>query len=339
MELFHKAAVPGPAGEMLREDLTKALSDTDVLVAVVLNTIDDTLDRGREGIDTGWRVADVGALRTLLDHARYHGRAVILTSDHGHVVDRGSELRPAPDAESARHRTGQTPAGEGEVERTGARVVAPGGRVVALWDADGRYAARRAGYHGGASLSEVTIPLLAFLPFGAAAPPDWHALPDQTPAWWSLDTAPRPVAAETPVPPTSERPRRRPKPAGVTEGQTAFDIGPAQKRAAEAAPAAGTAALVDALLGSEMFQAQHGTTPRKVPLTKVTAAVTALLDANGVLPAVVVAERAGEQVSRAAGFATTLQRIFNVDNYPVLSLADEGRTVRLDVRLLREQFA
>ena len=31
------------------------------------------------------------------------------------------------------------------------------------------------------------------------------------------------------------------------------------------------------------------------------------------------------------GFITTLQLIFNVDNYPVLSVIDDGRTVRLDI--------
>ncbi len=66
---------------------------------------------------------------------------------------------------------------------------------------------------------------------------------------------------------------------------------------------------------------------------------SALVDANGVLPTVLVAERATEQPARAVGFVTTLQRIFNVDNYPVLSLEDGSRTVRLNIPLLRKQFA
>ncbi|GAA4734823.1 hypothetical protein [Phytohabitans rumicis] len=32
------------------------------------------------------------------------------------------------------------------------------------------------------------------------------------------------------------------------------------------------------------------------------------------------------------------QSIFNVDNYPVASVIDEGRTVRLDLTLLQQQF-
>jgi PglZ domain len=132
VRLFHSDAVRGPAGEVLADDLQQALADTDTLVAVVLNTIDDALDHGREGLDAGWRVADIGPLRELLDFARYNGRAVIIVSDHGHVLEHGGELRRAQEILSARHRAGDGPAGEGEIELAGDRVVAPGGRVVAL---------------------------------------------------------------------------------------------------------------------------------------------------------------------------------------------------------------
>jgi len=96
--------------------------------------------------------------------------------------------------------------------------------------------------------------------------------------------------------------------------------------------------LVEAVLESEMFTAQHANTPRKVALAKIRGALAALVEANGRLPIVAVAERAGEHPSRAHGFITTLQLIFNVDNYPVLSVIDDGRAVRLDIELLREQF-
>jgi hypothetical protein len=326
--LFHADGVRGPAGEVLGEDLSRALSDPRVLVAVVLNTIDDALDRGREGSRAGWRVADVGVLHALLDYARYHGRAVVITSDHGHVLERGGALRQAPDLRSARHRAGDGPVADGEVALAGSRVVAPGNRVVALWDPDARYASRRAGYHGGASLAEVTVPLLAFLPLGAAAPAGWRALADQHPAWWSA--LPRPSQPA----PAERAPARRPR-RPVLPGQAALELPEAP---APSAPPAGGGLLVDELLASEMFAAQHGLTPRRVPVEKIRAAVTALLDAGGVLAVTALADRAGEQPARAGGFVTTLQRIFNVDNYPVLSVIDDGRTARLDTRLLREQF-
>jgi hypothetical protein len=325
VRLFHGDAVRGRAGEVLADELQQALADTDTLVAVVLNTIDDALDHGREGLDAGWRVADIGPLRELLDFARSTGRAVLIVSDHGHVPEHSGELRRARDFLSARHRAGDDPAGEGEVELAGARVVAPGGQVVALWDPQLRYAQRRAGYHGGASLAEVAIPLLAFLPLGAEAPRDWRPLADQQPAWWRLAGPAQPAPEPTPAPPAKRaRKPTTPQPAG----QIALDL---------PAPQAPTT-LADALLETELFKVQHGLTPRKVPTAKVRAAIAALLDANGVLPVAVLADRAGEQPARALGFVTTLQRIFNVDNYPVLSVIDDGRTVRLDTRLLRKQF-
>ncbi|WP_422771841.1 BREX-2 system phosphatase PglZ [Plantactinospora sp. WMMC1484] len=364
--LFHKSTLTGDAGEVLSDKLIQALGDPGTVVGVVVNTVDDALRYGRESADAGWRLDNLGALRALLDYARYQGRAVIVTSDHGHVLDRDTSARPiAADPASARHRTDPAPAGDGEVALAGPRVVADGGRVVALWDPQLRYLPRQAGYHGGASLAEVTVPLLALLPLGAAAPPGWRLLGPQQPAWWTAATPDGTVPGQAlPAAPTSPAGRataatgrgtpptrrersgaRRSVPA-PEPGSTLFDLPAVEEVTGTAPPGGGAApqraegpgALVDALLGSEMFEAQHSLTPRKVPIGKIRGALTALLDANGVLPAVLVAEKAGEQPARATGFVTTLQRIFNVDNFPVLSLVDDGRTVRLDLALLREQF-
>lgn len=349
--LFHKSTLQGDAGEVLSDKLIQALSDPRTVVGVVVNTVDDALRYGRESADAGWRIDNLGALRALLDYARYQGRAVIITSDHGHVLDRDTSSRPVVEPASARHRTDPAPATDGEVELTGPRVVVDGGRVVALWDPRARYLPRQAGYHGGASLAEVTVPLLALLPLGAAAPPGWRLLGPQQPEWWSSATVePAPdTAAESGTPAVAAGPARRERSGARRNipapepGTTLFEL-PTAEPPAEAAPPAvpapseGHGGLVDALLGSEMFEAQHALTPRKVPISKIRGALTALLDANGVLPAVLVAEKAGEQPARATGFVTTLQRIFNVDNFAVLSLVDDGRTVRLDLPLLREQF-
>ena len=382
VRLFHSGALPGAPGAPLGEELTAALTGDTALVAVVITTVDDTLDRGRERHDAGWAVSDIGALRAVLDLARTAGRAVVLTSDHGHVVEHGGELLAVDGALSARHRAEAGPdegRREGEVRLAGPRVLAPGGRIVALWDPSLRYTARRAGYHGGASPAEVTVPVLAFLPFMPSenhdVPPGWRALPDQRPAWWALE---RPAvltgsgdatvrlgggggarAGEQPTVALRPRGRRRTvEPAGPalfdlpaqTPTPQAAASGPAAPAGAPTAgpppaapagapaPATAADALVTALLAAELFQAQLSATPRAVPVGKVEAAVRALLDANGTLAVAVVAERAGERPARAGGFAVTLQRIFNVDNYPVLSLIDDGRTLRLDVELLREQF-
>jgi hypothetical protein len=327
--IFHKGPARGGAGEVLAADLVQAISDTDRFVAVVINTVDESLTHGREGGEAGWTVGDIGFLRSLLDLARSAGRAIIITSDHGHVLDRDSELVRVPDAASARHRTGPEPAGEGEVELAGPRVLAPDNRIVALWDPQLRYRPARAGYHGGASLAEATVPLLAFLmPSASSVPAGWAAVDGREPDWWRTAAAPQPAPRPAPQTPPVPKPRRR---ATQAPGPALFDV------PAPAAPPP-SCGLVAALLNTELFAAQRALTPRPLALTKIEAALTALLDANNVLPTVVLAERAGESAARATGFVVTLQRILNVDNYPVLSVIDGGRTVRLDVRLLREQF-
>ncbi|GGL15879.1 BREX-2 system phosphatase PglZ [Planomonospora parontospora] len=329
--LFHKGGLPGEAGETLGDELVRALNDEDTAVAVVLNTIDDSLDKGRA--DVPWRIDDIAGMRALLDHARYQGRAVILTSDHGHILERGGDLRRVDGAGSARHRAAGAPVGAGEMELAGTRVAVEDGRIVALWDPYVRYTDKKAGYHGGASLAEVTIPLLAFLPLGAAAPAGWRALPDQRPAWWSLDAGERtPPAPAAPTAPRAKKSTKKQQ--DQPEGPGLFEI---EARPAEAAPAP-EKALVAELFGTELFQAQQKLLPRKVPTSKIEAVLTALLESGGVLPLPVVAERAGEATVRAAGFAAVLGRVFNIDNHPVLSVTDNGRTLKLDVALLREQF-
>ncbi|MFD6733617.1 BREX-2 system phosphatase PglZ [Micromonospora aurantiaca] len=327
--LFHRNNLYGDAGGVLNADLVAALSEPDTIVGVVINTIDDALDHGRESADAGWRLNQLGVLRTLLEHASYQGRAVILTSDHGHVLDRGGQLRASTDPASARHRLDAAVASDGEVELSGPRVLDGDNRIVALWDEGLRYLPRRAGYHGGASLAEVTVPVIALLPLGATAPPAWRPLGTQEPTWWNASTSPSPSAELPPaaVPEKARKPSRR----AHEQGEALFDLTASEPT--QAAPD-----LVEAVLASEMFRAQHALTPRKVPIAKVRGALSALLRANGTLPVVLVAQGAGETATRAGGFVTTLQRIFNVDNFAVLSIIDDGRTARLDLALLRQQF-
>ncbi|MFE0590677.1 BREX-2 system phosphatase PglZ [Micromonospora echinospora] len=322
--IFHKGSARGGAGEVFAGDLADAMAGGSRLVAVVINTVDDALAHGREGDEPGWQLGDLGSLRSLLDLARSSGRAVVITSDHGHILERGGEHVRVSDAGSARHRTGAGPAAPGEVELTGPRVVADGNRVIALWDPLRRYRPSKAGYHGGASLAEVTIPLLAYLlPNVTDVPKGWAPVSVSPPEWWQGTTVSSREAVATPVPAAKSR-RRSPSAAA----ETLFDV---------PVPAAADD-LVTMLLDSELFRTQYGLTPRRIDLGKVESAIRALVDAKGVLPVAVLAQRAGELPVRAGGFVTTLQRILNVDNYPVLSQIDDGRTVRLDIELVRTQF-
>lgn len=168
--VFHKDDLRADsAGDTFGSALTEALMDGRTHVAVVLNAIDDRLAKEQKLGDGAWRVGHIPGLPDLLRLAASQGMAVVITSDHGHVVDRHGLKVDTGSPLSARHRAPDGKTGPAEVALHGTRVVAPqpGGSIVALWDADSRYTARKAGYHGGASLAEFTIPVLAFLPFGA----------------------------------------------------------------------------------------------------------------------------------------------------------------------------
>ncbi|WP_084958882.1 BREX-2 system phosphatase PglZ [Thermoactinospora rubra] len=337
--VFHKGGVRSEsAGAVFGPELADALADERTHVAVVLNTIDDRLAKEQKRGDGTWRVDEIGGLRELLRVAAEQGMAVILVSDHGHVVDRHGVKVAGEGIESARHRLPGGPLAATEVRLSGPRVVwpEPGAEIVALWDADSRYTAQKAGYHGGAALAEVCVPILALLPFGAEPPKGWRELGDQRPPWWIRDQA-----AALPAPDKPSRPSKPAKrgQARADRGEALFDVVLTPGEDALLTPGLRTAgdALVDALLASPIFQAQLEAMARKPAMAKVEQAIRVLLDA-GTLPVTALAQRVGESVTRADGFAAVLRQVLNYDGVQVLETLPDGRTLRLNTTLLREQF-
>ena len=146
--LFHKKPLDSSRpGYAVADDVAAAISDVtgQPLVACVLNTIDDALDRSDPG-GTEWSADAVKHLMPLLDRARHAGRVVILTADHGHVIERRQGTQRTYAAiSSGRSRAAAEPAGDGEVLVTGRRVLrhegtgrAGGRRDPAVRAAEGR---------------------------------------------------------------------------------------------------------------------------------------------------------------------------------------------------------
>ncbi|MFF4037426.1 BREX-2 system phosphatase PglZ [Streptomyces sp. NPDC001816] len=350
--VFHKDDLrTETAGDAFGPALTEALDDGRTHVAVVLNAIDDRLAKEQKLGDGTWRVDDVPGLRDLLRVAAAQGMAVIVTSDHGHVVDRhGTKVDTAADPASARHRLPGGPIAEREIALSGPRVVwpDPGASIVALWDADSRYTTLKAGYHGGASLAEFTIPVLAFLPFGAEPPNEWRELGDQKPTWWAPEEADRPLpderaaqaAAAAAKKATTKSRKKQPDPGTLPDAL--FDVAlTAGGGDALLTPTvvSRTETLVRALLDSETYQAQLGGLARKPQQEQVHKALAALLDAGGTLPVTALAQRAGMPTTRGDGFAAVLRQLLNYDGVQVLEILPDGRTLRLHEALMREQFA
>jgi PglZ domain len=311
--LFHKADLG--AGPELSERVRTALADTgQKVVGIVHNAVDAQL-AGSDQIEVLWTTEVLRQLAPLLRAAREAGRLIILTGDHGHVLDAGTTLVQAGPGD--RWRSGGR-ARDGEIEVQSGRVFPPDGTRAAVlaWSERLRYAAKRSGYHGGASPQEVLVPL-AVLTSGTA-PLGWFEAPPAEPTWWSESEAPPAPISVSPAP-TS---RRR------TTGQPSlFDVPPAAD------------AWIDHLFASTTYIAQRGLAGRGAPDDPVVRAlVSALAARGGRLSRTALAQALQLPAFRTAGLVNAARRVLNVDQAQVLSIDTTADEVVLDIRLLRLQF-
>lgn len=344
--LFHKGGLrAGGAAVPLPAEVRDAIRTPGTVVGVVLNTVDESLDHGREaGRRPGgprWELDGIAYLRDLLGEAWLAGRPVLLVADHGHVLDRGDGVR-RDHADAARWRSGV--AGDGELLVRGARVLADGGdaEVVVPWDERIRYVPRRAGYHGGVSPAEMVVPVLAFVPSRDRVPRGWPRPYDpgrMVPDWWEALADTRARAAQAPAAGQPAAPAERPRRRGpAPQDETLF--GRAEPPAAAAPPesAAAPAGLGARVTGSPLLEAQRTYVRKAPPDTEIAALVDGLERAGGKLPVSAAAGIVGQPAVRMSGYLAQASRLLNVDGYQVLEVADGGRTVVLNTALLREQF-
>jgi hypothetical protein len=311
--LFHKADLgPGPE---LDERIRSALTDTSQrVVGVVHNAVDAQL-AGSDQIEVLWSTEVLRQLAPVLRAAREAGRLVVLTGDHGHVLDAGTTYVQATPGDRWRSGGG---AREGEIEVRDGRVMSPDGarRAVLAWSERLRYASKRSGYHGGASPQEVLVPLAVLT--GGFAPRDWVEAPPPEPAWWG-DGEASPAAPSV----TATSPGRR----RDTKQISLFEVTP---------PAD---AWIESLLASPTYAAQRGLAGRGAPDDPVVRAlVTALAARGGRLSRTALAQALKLPAFRASGLVNATRRVLNVDQAQVLSIDTNADEVVLDVRLLRLQF-
>ena len=348
--LFHKAGLGPEPGCPLAGQVRDQIARADTVVGVVLNAIDDALDKGKPG-PAHWTIDEVTYLRQVLDEARRAGRPVILTADHGHVLDRtqgpnGGPGQPHPanaaKSDTARYRFGVP--GPGEIAVRGPRVLVParaageggvGGEVVAAVDETIRYTPRHAGYHGGASPAEVVVPVITLLPSDTLLPAGWYAYDavGHPPAWWDA-TAPRnpPASGPAPDPARPTRPRRKAAPA-VPEGNALFEFIDAERAVAIPSDTLGRRVAASSRMAS-----QRQAIPRAPAEADVAALIDALAQAGGRLTIAEAAAVTGQHAVRVSRYLAQVARLLNVDSYAVLSHSEADRLVELNVPLLRQQF-
>jgi hypothetical protein len=374
--LFHKASLDSaPPGHAVAGDVASAIADLtgQPLVICVLNAIDDALDRSDPG-GTQWSASAVRHLGPLLDRARYAGRIVVLTADHGHVVERRlGRQRSFADISSGRSRPATEPAVDGEVLVAGDRVLMHGGRAVLAVDEKLRYGPLKAGYHGGASPAEAVVPVVVLVQGSVPDDTGLRLAPPQEPGWW-IDpvlapgvTAPagpgrqpaRAVRGATSVPAAREaRLRSAPETAmtlfdlpgadqadqaGTDRVDLAGRAEPAQDAATASVPGVAVipgAALAAVVTGSAQYTAQRKIAGRlSVPDDQVRDLLAALIDApSGRIGPAQAAAALAVPPAAVRGAILHVQRLLNVEGYPVIRVDADGATVILDVMLLREQF-
>jgi hypothetical protein len=269
-----------------------------------------------------WSPDTLRLLRPLLREARDAGRIVVLTGDHGHVVESGTTQRSAPGGDRWRRAGG--PVAVEEVELHGGRVLAPDSAdaVVLTWSETIRYAQKRSGYHGGASPQEVVVPL-AVLTAGPS-PDGWAEAPPVQPPWWEAGEPAVPAAILA----TSFRPTGRPRRDVALQPELFPEAATAQRRD-----------WIADLFASPTYAAQKRLAGRGAPKDEDVRRLLAALEARGGrLSQTALAQALSVPAFRVGTVVNAARRVLNVDQTPVLRLEPGQGTVTLDGELMRVQF-
>jgi hypothetical protein len=297
------------------------------LVGVVVNAVDDSLGSADQ-TNYSWGLDQVAPLHELMRMASESGRVVVLTSDHGHVLDEGSQLVRQPLSESGdRHRLPGGSLNEGEMEFRGSRIRAAIGSesVIALAALRCRYQGKRRGYHGGVCPAEMVVPCFVLRSSNSEVPETWEDLPPYEPDWWSLRSGTLTVTA----PAVEKRllPRRQ---AGRKQPELF-------QRPVEAP--SGPAAWIEQLVVSPTYQQQARAAVRGAPPVEQFRRFLSLLDQrNGRIQRGHLAQQLNMPLIRVDGLIQNYRRLLNVDGYDVLSYDQTSETVVLNIELLKSQF-
>ncbi|MBK9387526.1 MAG: BREX-2 system phosphatase PglZ [Planctomycetes bacterium] len=356
--LFHQDALGHRAGELALE-LRAALSDDERrVVGVILNAVDDSLEKGDQ-LELRWNVALIPLLEQLLELAELQGRAVILTSDHGHVRELlSAQAKPAGAASGderagSRYRPATSAARDGELRLRGPRVSKDhGGDIVAPWSERLRYGKVKRGYHGGATPQEVLVPLCILRSLGHELPSGWEVDEQlfSEPAWWIEDCvadAAGGVFASTRATAGAKRPTRRTKKDAAAEKQPSlFPVeepepalaatpNPLPSAAADTTPApAWLIALARTALWKEQVRRAHAAERDAELALRI---LRILSEHRGRMLRAALALRLAVPPFRLRGMLSMAQRLVNLEGYPILEVREE-ETVVLEEGVLRGQF-
>lgn len=327
--LFHKGDLADATN--LAPEVRAAIADSHQrVIGVVYNAVDDHLS-GPDQLHQRWSLEDLRLLLPLLREARESRRVVVITADHGHLLEDGTTQLAG--GESDRWRLGTDSRTPEELAVSGGRVVTSDGSntVVCLWGESTRYGGRKNGYHGGLSPQEVTVPLSVMAPLGMNLP-GWTPAPPAQPEWWELppipkSNEPKPAVAH-PVRPASRKPT-------VQVGQPQLF----EENELPPAPSAAAQDWISVLLSGTIYASQRQLAARvALPDEKMRSLLTALSERGGKLSRAALAQRLSVPEIRLGGMLSAVRRMLNVDQAPVLVVDEAAGTVELNIALLQQQF-
>jgi hypothetical protein len=328
--LFHKGDLSDATN--LAPEVRAAIADPHQhVIGVVYNAVDDHLS-GPDQLHQRWTLEDLRLLLPLLREAREARRVVVITADHGHLLEDGT-TQVSNSSESDRWRPGMDSRAPHEVAVSGGRVVTGDGSntVVCLWGENTRYGGRKNGYHGGLSPQEVTAPLAVMVPLGLNLP-GWTPAPPAQPDWWELP----PILKREEARPAAARPARTAgrKPSARAGQPQLFDETGLPPVAAAAAPD-----WIGALLAGPIYASQRQLAARvALPDEKMRTLLNALSERGGKLSRAALAQRLALPEVRLGGMLSAVRRMLNVDQAPVLVIDETAGTVELNIALLHQQF-
>jgi PglZ domain len=302
---FHKDALGPLTGSSSNAVVQEIANQSRRVAGVVVNAVDDDL-AGSDQVNRISSLEYLDTLRLILAEAATARRVVLLTSDHGHVLDGGTEYRT--NGKGDRSRIGD-PQGAGEVRIEGPRVV--GGPVIALSVEGVRYAQKpKSGYHGGLTPQECLVPVYVLAQPGVELL-DWKEVPVTQPAWWEASATP------------AVAPAKSARGSGKTKQPTLFTQ---------------EADWVDQLLASDVFKQQMERAGRGVQVERIVQILRALDTAGGRLLKPAFAQRMGVPLIRVDTIVAALVGVLNVEGYPVINVDQTSQTIALDRDLLMRQF-
>lgn len=314
--LHHKARLrDGGIDAVPTELLADIANQQQQVVAVVLNNIDERLKDVAQPPE-GWDLASLDPLAWLLNAANEAGRVVIMTADHGHILDRNAEQVTTPGG-GERWKPRELGVDDGEVEVAGRRVVGPSGEagdaVILPFVEQRFYGVRKNGYHGGYTPQELLVPVAVLSASDQLE--GWQPVPFSPPAWWYRSASEKPPSV-----PLLTAPRKQP----TSAAPTLFD----EIERDERIPwEKGVVAALE-----PFWTPQIRLTPEEAEVL-----LRVLAESGGMATHQTrLAELSGLPQARIGRFVSQLQQLVNVDGYGVITVVNGE--VRLDRPLLERQL-